>query len=195
MNHNKRFKTRPLSHSQLSTFEYNPEEWYRRYILGEKQEPNPAMLFGSKVGDSIGTPESMVPDLNPPGVKEYELRANIGDIFLIGFADHYCPDTKTLHENKTSDNKEKWNQKTVDSHSQLTMYALLLFLQDKVAPKDVSITLNYIPTRAVGFDFELPDPPEFYQYHTKRTNLQVVEYVNYIKTTVDKMNEYIDTYE
>ena len=187
-----RFKIRPLSYSQLSSFEYDKEQWYDNYILGIKPEPNAAMLLGNKVGDSIGTPHSLVPDLVPPGVKEFELRANLGNIFIVGYCDHYCADTRVLHENKTTSNTKKWNQKSVDEHGQLTMYALMLFLQHKVPPKDVRMFLNYIPVE-LGNDhiLRLPEKPVFYQFETKRSNLQIAEYANYIKEMVAKMDEYI----
>ena len=98
-----RFITRPLSYSQLSAWEYDKEDWYNRYILNIPFLGNPATAFGSVVGDSIGTPNSLVPNLVPPGVKEYELSATLGAIRVIGFADHFCPKTKVLHENTKPD--------------------------------------------------------------------------------------------
>lgn len=188
---NKRFKKRPLSHSQLSSFEYDPEQWYDTYILGNKIKANPAMEFGTLVGDSIGTETSMVPGLTPPGVKEYELRANLDDIWLVGFADHYCKDTYTLHENKTSDKPDRWTQAKVDSHPQLTMYALLLFLQDKVRPEDVTMQLNFIPVERGGdMIYRMPEPPVYHAFLTRRTTQDILDYTQYILDTVKKMEEY-----
>lgn len=190
-----RFIRRPLSHSQLESFKWDKDEWFNSYILGIRSESNPAMRFGSLVGDSIGTPESMVPQLVPPGVKEYEMRGYIsdalGDIHMIGFADHYCDKTLVLHENKTSDNRKKWNKKSVDTHTQLTMYALLLHIQDKVKPDDIKMQLNYIPVRIVGTTYKLPDPVEVLSYPTKRTNIQVIQYVGYVKDVVKEMDKVI----
>lgn len=191
MSFNDRFKTRPLSWSQLSTFKYSKEDWYKRYILNEADPPNAAMLYGSKVGDSIGTDESLVPTLVPPGVKEYSLKGNIEDIFMVGFADHYCPDTYVLNENKTTDKPGKWNQKSVDEHGQLTMYALLLFLQDRVKPEAVKMYLNYIPV-CIGndFDYYLPTPPTYTAIETKRTTLQILNFITELKDTVKEMEAY-----
>lgn len=187
-----RFKIRPASYSFFASWEYNKEEWYNNYILGNRPEPNQAMLMGTKVGDSIGTPDSLVPTLTPPGVKEYEMRANLGDIYLIGFADHYCKETKVLHENKTTTNDKKWTQKSVDEHKQLDMYALLLFLQNKTPPAEVKMYLNYIPVVEGGdMLLHLPEPATYVQYETKRTNLQIAEYAEYIKSTVKEMEAYV----
>lgn len=186
-----RFDQRPLSYSQLSSFEWSPAEWYETYILGKKKEPNAAMLFGSKIGDQIGTDENPIPGMNLPGVKEYELRANLGPIKLVGYADFYCPDTLILNENKTTDKPDKWNKKSVDAHGQMTMYALLLFLQNKTKPEDVTMYLNYIPV-FVGNDFQyyLPNPPTYTAIETRRTTTDIMRYVQYIKDTVSKMEEY-----
>lgn len=181
-----------MSYSQLSSFEYSPEGWYQSYWLGNRQPETPAMAFGKLVGDSIGTPQSMVPSLVPPGVKEYEMRSNIGDIHLVGFADHFCDVTLILHENKTTDNPVKWNQMSVNKHHQLTMYALLLWLERGIEPIDIQMQLNCIPV-IVGNDFlyRLPQPPVYHAYPTKRTKLEVIEYVNFIKKTNEMMYEYV----
>lgn len=189
----KRFITRPLSYSQLSAWDYNKDEWYDRYILGKRQRPNAAMQAGTLIGDSIGTPKSLIPALVPPGVKEYELRASLGDIHIVGYCDHYCPETRVLHENKTSTNRKKWNQKSVDAHKQLDMYALMLFLTHDVRPEDLTIYLNYIPViEGQDMRYYLPNPVEFYQYPTKRTEKHIVEMAQYIEDTVKEMEAFIE---
>ncbi len=187
----RRFIVRPLSYSQLSAWEYNKDEWYERYILNKRTPANAAMRAGTLIGDSIGTEKSLVPLLTPPGVKEYELRASLGDIHIVGYCDHYCPDTRTLHENKTSTSRVKWNQKSVDAHKQLDMYALMLFLTHDVLPNDLTIYLNYIPViEGADMRYYLPDPVEFYQYATRRTDEHLVNMTRYIENTVQDMCAY-----
>lgn len=189
---NSRFRKRPLSHSQLASFEYSPEQWFNTYVLGKRTKATPAMEFGSLVGDSIGTEKSMVPHLRPPGVKEYELRANLDDIFLVGYADHYCPETLTLHENKTSDNPKRWTQAKVDKHPQLDMYALLLYLQDQVTPEDLTMQLNFIPVERGGdMIYRMPEQPIYHGFETRRTTQHIIDYVRYVQDTVKKMKEYV----
>jgi len=190
-----RFHTRALSYSQLSSFEWNREEWYTNYILGVREPANPAMLFGSLVGDSIGTPDSLVPALVPPGVKEYALSATLGDIPLVGYADHWCATTRTLSENKTSSKQGQWNQKKVDAHGQLTMYALMLFLREKVKPEDVTFILNFIPVEIGGdFNYRMPDPVVVHSFETRRTTQEILEYSAYILKTVALMDKYIKSH-
>jgi hypothetical protein len=150
------------------------------------------MDFGNKVGDTLGLPHSMVPQLREvPGVKEYKMEAVLGKIQLVGYADHYCPEKKILNENKTSQNKKRWNKKTVDEHTQLDMYALLLFLSEKTKPEDITMHLNYIPViENQDFSLSLTDPVECYTFTTVRTSLDIVKYANYIQNTHKEMLEY-----
>jgi hypothetical protein len=184
-----RFNTRALSHSQLSAWEYSKEEWYRSYILGMKSPPTPEMLTGNRIGDSIGTDKSEVPDLVPPGIKEYELHVEWEGIPLIGYCDHFCPDMLVLHENKTSPNKSRWNQRKVDEHHQLTMYALMLNLRDGIEPEDIEMWLNFIPVRLVGLTYK-PDV-SWRAFETRRTKQHLEAYKQYIMRTVEAMDKYI----
>lgn len=183
---------RPVSYSQLSSWDYDKEKWYNKYIMGIDEPANPAMLFGNTVGDTLGLPHSMVPQLRDvPGIKEYKMMANLGGITLIGYADHYCPEKKVLNENKTSQNKKRWTKKTVEEHTQLDMYALLLFLQNKTKPDDVIMHLNYIPViENQDFTLSLPDPIECYTFTTGRTAMDITRYANYIQNTLKEMIEY-----
>lgn len=188
-----RFIKRPLSYSQLSAWDYGKEEWYQRYIIGQPYKTNSAMNAGNIVGDSIGTDKSLVPDLVPPGIKEFKLTAQLGNIYMIGFADHYCPETKVLHENKTSTNRKKWTQGVVDRHKQLDMYCLMLALTHNTAPEDVEIYLNYIPViENQDMRYYLPEPPEFRQFRTSRTIEQIDAFAEEIQQTVQQMHEYIE---
>ncbi len=190
-----RFNARALSYSQLASWEFNKEQWYRSYILGIREPANMAMLMGNKIGDAIGTIDNPIPGLDPVGIKEYELHAKMGDISLVGYCDHYCPIRKVLNENKTSTTKDRWTQKKVDEHGQLTMYCLMLFLQHKVKPEDVQIFLNFIPVIEQGdFTLALPDPVRFTTFETRRTTRDILMYGAYIQNTVKLMDEYIDSF-
>lgn len=187
-----RFIKRPLSYSQLSTWEYSKEEWYRRYIIGQPFKSNGAMNAGTLIGDSIGTDKSLIPALQPPGIKEFRLEARIDDIYIIGYADHYCPETKVLHENKTSTNRKKWTQGAVDRHKQIDMYCLMLALTHDTKPEDVEIYLNYIPViEGQDMKYYLPDPVEYRQFRTYRTTEQVMAFADEIQKTVEDMHRYI----
>jgi len=188
-----RFKKRPLSHSQLSSFEYNPEQWYSSYILNKRVHPTPAMIYGSVVGDSIGTPDSLVPDLTPPGVKEYQLTAEVEGIPIVGYADHYCPETRVLHENKTSETKGRWTQGKADKHTQIDMYLLMLYLSEGVPPETVECYLNFIQTRPTGLGYRLHKEPKWKQFRVAtKTMADLDRHTEYLLTTVEAMAEYAE---
>lgn len=190
-----KWKQRDVSWSQLSSWMWSKDQWAFKYLFGRYEEANQAMLFGNTVGDTLGTPTSMVPLLNPHlvGIKEYELRVKMGSHNLVGFCDHYCPDTKVLNENKTSQTLDKWTQSSVDKHDQLTAYCLMLLLKEKTKPEDVEIWLNFIPVY-VGGDFHPRiDPDEFYRFPTKRTTAQCLLFGAWIDKTLKEMEKYAMT--
>ena len=187
------WKARPISWSQLSSWKYSKDQWAYKYILDRKEETNAAMMYGNVVGDTLGLPNSLVPKLNPflVGVKEFELTAKMNTYTLIGFCDHYCPERKVLNENKTSQKENRWTQKEVDDHGQLTMYALMLLLKHKVDPADLKIWLNFIPVRENGaFELELVSPNFYKRFPTSRTLQQVLQFGANIDTTVKEMEKY-----
>lgn len=190
-----RFKNRPLSFSQLNSWEHDKEQWYDNYVLGNRGPTNHNMRAGNIIGDSIGTPNSYVPALQPPGIKEFKLDARLGDIWLVGYADHFCPTTLELHENKTSTNPKRWTQGQADKHKQLTMYSLMLFLKHNIPPEEVTIYLNFIPlVERADYRICLPDPPTYRQFPTRRTSEQIAEYAEEIEQTVAEMEAYIEKF-
>ncbi len=185
------WRNRDVSWSQISSWGWSKDQWFDKYILGKAGETNQAMQFGNVIGDKLGLPDSPVPALNEHlvGVKEFELRAQMGSHTLWGFCDHYCPKKKVLNENKTSQTLDKWTQSAVDAHGQLTMYCLMLFLRDKVKPEDVEIWLNFIPVFLDGF-FPYVNPEIFYRFPTKRTTAQILLFGAQIDKTLKEMENY-----
>lgn len=185
---------RPISPSQLGSWEYDKDgQWFPSYILNQRSPASAAMLFGSKVGKSIEKDEvPMVPQIVRYPKMEYELRANLGKLRLIGYADSYYPEKKLLREYKTSQNDKRWTQATVDTHGQLIMYALLLFLQDKVKPEDLTIHLDYIPVyEGNDLHIHLPEIPLVYPFKRKQiTAADILRYSAYIQETRAKMEIY-----
>jgi hypothetical protein len=186
------WKERDVSWSQLSSWIYSKEQWANKYLFDKPEPANPAMIFGNTVGDTLGLPHSMVPKLNPQlvGIKEYKLRVKMGDHYLLGFCDHYCPEQKILNENKTSQKPNRWTTKEVEAHGQLTMYALMLYLQNKTKPEEVKMFLNFIPVTE-GQDFQLRvDPENFKTFATSRTLKQCLMFGAEINKTLKEMEAY-----
>lgn len=188
-----KWKERDVSWSQLNSWLFSKDQWAFKYIFGKYEEPNQAMLFGNTVGDTLGTPTSMVPSLNPflVGIKEYELRVPMNGHNLVGFCDHYCPTDLVLNENKTSQTLDRWTQKDVDLHGQLTMYSLMLLLKEKVNPEDLTIWLNFIPVYLDGFFPYVKD--DYKRFPTVRTTKQCLMFGAWITTTLKEMELYAAT--
>lgn len=190
------WKARPYSWSQHSSFDWDKEQWFSSYVLGIRGEGSAAMAYGNVVGESIATdkPLSGVPRQVH---MEYEVRAKLGDIDLIGFFDSYscgearcCPPVeKRLEEYKTSTNVTKWNQKSVDEHGQLTFYAMLMYLRDKVRPEDIHMRLHWIPT-AEQQDFSIAVSGKHKTFPTMRTMKEVFSLMVAIKKRRKEMEAY-----
>lgn len=189
----KRFQTRPLSWSQISSFQYSPDQWYTSYILGKREPANSLMLAGSRIGDAIGTDTNPVTGLEPVGDKEYALKVEIDGIKMVGYADHFCPDTLVLNENKCSDKKGRWTQSKVDKHGQIDMYLLMLMHQDGIKPEDVECWLNFILLDHVGVGYNVHNPPVFKRFKTARTTEQVSQFLDDVKQTIELMQQYIES--
>ncbi len=145
------YKKRPLSWSAISSFQYDKDQWYRKYILGERQSENAAMTFGKLVGERLAKDPTYLPNVPRGDIYEYELRSSIKKIEMLGFIDSYSPDKKLLLEFKTG---KAWDQEKAQNHGQLRMYALMLYLKEKIKPEDLTIKLVSMETEARG-DFSM----------------------------------------
>ncbi len=188
-------KKRPLSWSAISSFEYDPEQWHRKYVLGQPDPETKEMRFGKEVGERIASDPSFLPALSRRSIFEYEMRCMFGKIPLIGFADSYEPHTD-LDEYKTG--KKAWDQKLADTHGQFDMYLLELFLIDKVKPEDVRLRLHWMPTIETG-DFRImfrnPHEPEIFTFETQRTMKDVLRFGQRITKTYKAMEEYAKNHD
>lgn len=186
-------RKRPLSWSAISSFRFSPEQWYNRYFLNEKQDESPEMAFGKSVALSIEDGTCKVPGLLAAlqKKKEHGFKVVFNKIPLVGFADAFCDEKfRTLDEVKTG--KKPWDQRRADDHEQLTMYALMNYITNKVRPEDVLFTLYWIPTEDRGdFTIGFVNPVRFYAFPTKRTMKDIIRFGADIKSIVKEMEEYI----
>ncbi len=186
------WKSRPFSWSQLSSFEYNPEQWYRNYFLGERDASSKEMEFGKVFALSIeeGTCEIQELMERLPSKKEHPFNVVFSGIQLVGYADAFEDMTfDDLGEVKTG--KKAWDQKRADQHGQLTMYALMNYITNKKRPEDVRFRLHWIPTQDNGdFTISFVKPVKVHTFETKRTMSDILTFGNRIKNTIKLMEEY-----
>ncbi len=185
-------KSRKLSWSAISSFEYDPEQWYRKYVLGEEQKETPEMRFGKKLADELENGKCTISELvkKLPYKKEHEFSVMFGTINLVGFADDFDHRTfKVLNEVKTG--KKAWDQKRVNGHRQFDMYLLMNYITNKIKPEEVKCSLHWIPTQDNGdFTISFVEPIQVHTFETKRTMHDILLFGQRIKNTFLAMEEY-----
>lgn len=186
-------KERALSWSSISSFEWNPEEWFENYILGKKKAETPEMKFGKEFALSIENGTCTYPGLLSllPKKKEHAFNVVFSKIPLIGYADAFCDETFTkLHEVKTG--KKLWDQKRVNQHGQLDMYLLMNYVTNKIFPEEVEVFLHWCPTEDRGdFSIAFIEPKKLYTFRTFRTTKDIVAFGARIKKTYADMQKYV----
>lgn len=181
-------RQRPLSWSAISSFEYDSEQWYRKYVLGQQDPATKEMIFGSEIGRRLSVDQSFMTCVPRLPIFEYELRATFGKIPLIGFIDSYNEHTD-LMEYKTG--KKAWTQKRADDHGQIDMYLLMLNIMHKVKPHDIYCRIVWIPTQENGdFSISMINPDKVHVFETHRSMADILRFGMRINETYNKMVEY-----
>ena len=183
------WKKRKVSWSQIASWEYDKEQWFSKYVLGEAQDSNAQMEFGKVIGERLASDPSFLPEVLRYKVFEKEFNAKLSDFIITGYLDSYCPYTHNFYEYKSSSNPNKWNQRSVKLHGQLLFYCGLIFLNHKIIPKKIS--LFYIPVRMNGeFKMELNKGSKIQSFPVEYTTIEVLKFLNYIKKTRKEMLKY-----
>lgn len=189
----KLLQVRPLSWSAISSFEYNPAQWYGKYVLGGKQHQKEEMNFGKKVGELLASDPTFMPQVPRCSIFEYKLKVTFHGIPLLGFIDSYEPHT-TLFEYKTG--KKAWDTTRAKGHGQIDMYLLMLWVKHKIRPEDIQSTIFWLPTKESG-DFSISFKDEKYvkAFPVQKRMLDIMRFGQRIKDTVVLMQQYIDDRE
>lgn len=185
---------RPISWSAISSFEYDPERWYKKYVLKREEPASKEMLFGKTLGERLASDPSFLPQVKRYPVFEYELGTVLEKIPLIGFADGWDKESLTLGEYKTG--KKAWDQKRADEHGQLTMYCLFLYLTEHIKPELVTCELHWLPTEdRPDFSIALIDDSKVHTFTTTRTTRDVLEFGVRITQTYAAMQRYCKNHD
>jgi len=191
-----KFHARPFSWSQFSSFRYDKKKWYDSYILDIKQS-SVELTFGSWAGKRLETDPDFIPQVPRHNKMEMPFKVVFGDMTIVGYADSFCTITnRKLLEYKTG--VKKWDKKRVDEHGQLTMYALMNYITNKIAPEDMEIQLVWLPTKKKvtgdfheAIDFIEPIEKNLKIFKTKRTMTDIVKFGAEIKEVYREMEEYL----
>ncbi len=185
-------KERPLSWSAISSFEYDPEQWYNSYILGIRQESK-QLAFGSWVDNKLQTDPTFLSQVERFPVAQYAMRASLkGVVPLIGYADGWDPTPGKYRLNDDKTGVKAWTQKRANDTGQLTCYAFLIFLTTGIKPEEIDFSITWLPTEEKGdFSIGFKDNPVVPKiFHTKRNMVQVLEFGKRVKDTLKDMEEY-----
>lgn len=179
---------RALSWSQISSFEYSPEQWYQKYVLGIESKDSPEMIFGKTVAESFETDSPLAPVIRYSSM-EHELKGNFGGIPVIGYMDTYEPGGFKMREYKTG--KKSWDQKRADSHGQIDMYLLMLYMGEKIRPEEMMCHIDWMPTQQNGdFTISFIEPLVIHTFETRRTMKDILTFGSRILQTRKMMEEY-----
>ena len=181
------WRARPYSWSQHSSFEYDPAQWFNRYIMGEKMPDTPELKFGKAFADAVEWGKPLAP-LTVYAFTEHCVKAVYDGFEVLGYLDSYDKEN-LLAEYKTG--KKPWTQKRVDQHGQLTFYAFLLWLRDKKKPEDLEMILQWVPTcYRADFTYGFTDPAVVHTFTTSRTMADVMRMASDIKKRRAEMEKY-----
>ncbi len=182
-----RWLARPYSWSQHSSWDYDKEQWYDRYILGNSTPSTPQLEFGKRFGEAAEWGNPMAP-LTIYTYMEHCVKATLDGVELVGFLDSYDKEN-LLAEYKTG--VKKWDQKRVDETGQLTYYALLLWLRDKKKPEDLKMVLEWVPTCfRPDLSYGFTDPAVVHTFETSRTMTDILKLGADILITRKAMEKY-----
>lgn len=196
---------RPLSWSAISSFEWNPLQWYEKYVLGEKMVMTPELEFGSMVDKKIQEDPKYLPHVVRYPILQHKMFGTFDSIPLIGYADAYRPyyrpmDVKDAREDfkpairdyKTG--RKAWDQKRADETGQLTLYTFFLYMMEKIKPEDVELYIDWLPTHYednkicfIEKDHRKLKPKTF---RTKRSMRDVIKFGERINRTWIAMEQY-----
>lgn len=187
------FTSRPLSWSQISQFQYNPEIWYDKYILNKRTPTNAAMEFGTIVGRRLASEPGYLPEIEriEGGIYEKELRFKVGGINIIGYIDWFHPDLKSLKEFKTG---KSWTKEKAEEHGQLKLYSLGLMIQENIKPEDLTIRLYSMETESRGdFTMTFVKGMKPVVHEVKLTTRDCLMFGAELLNIVKEMEEYVDS--
>lgn len=173
-----------LSWSQLNVWEKDPNEYYNIYVEGLDHIGSKYIEVGKRMAEALehGHDKEHDPTYETLGVflphypkREFEIRASLDGIPLLGKLDGFDPKTLTIGEYKTGKN---WTQAMVNSSGQLTFYALLVWLKYKKLPG--GILLHWARTDE-DFAGELFLTGETRDFTTRRALADIIVFTKRVK--------------
>lgn len=172
-----------LSYSQYSTFLRCPKEYIDVYVNGNRRESK-YMDFGKMIAYSLEDrmekacidAETARSIIEEPKELEKKIMVDFYGIPLYGILDGYNPGE--IKEYKTG--KNGWTQARVDKDEQLTFYAIMVSISEKLKPEDIKIELTWLETYD-DIDGEIHLTGKHKSFQTRRTQSDIIRIYPKIK--------------
>ena len=191
-----KFHGRDFSWSQISSFQYSPEQWYKSYILGEFQDSE-ELRFGKMIDLKIQQDLTFMPALPRYEKMQHKMKVSFNGITLVGVPDgiNFTTTPKVLVDYKTGRNA--WTQKKAKETGQLLFYLLLIYITDKIKPEDFVCYIHWLPTKLKETgNFErkisLISETEFQTFKVKHTMTDIMKFGVEITRIYKEMEKYIE---
>ena len=196
--HVKQLKSKPLSWSAIASWQFNKEQWARKYLHGIIEEGNAKMNYGKEIGEKLATDPAYLPEVLRYNTFEHYLSGQVSGIPIHGYLDSFDSITHSFNEYKTSSNLNRWNQKSANEHGQLDFYYLLIYLNYKKKPEEINCHLCYIPVQeTVDFTtepfttkMEVTPGAKVQVFPVKKSMKDILSFAKYLKETYQAMERY-----
>lgn len=192
-------KKRPLSWSAISSFEWDKNQWYKRYVLKEDSPVTKELTFGKEIGERLAFDPKFLPEVPREAIFEHRLLTEFDGIPLVGYVDSLSLDYKVLREFKTG--KKIWDKKRADGHGQLDMYLLMIYLMYRIRPEEIQCFLHWLPTEESLLSMDAKDstisfmqPFMVHTFEVEKTMNHILTFGNRIKKTYKEMSTYAQSY-
>ena len=144
---------RTLSWSQIHLVLNNPRQYYKKYILGEKQFETKETIAGKDLHEKIENDEDLGLDTELEKVDKKEdwiecpFDHENGEVKLVGQVDGITASENRITFAERKSGKNPWFQEKVDTFGQLKIYAYILKKKTGILPE--SAVLEWIQTEEV----------------------------------------------
>lgn len=188
------FKSRPLSWSSISSWEFNREQWARKYLENIYEPDTEELIFGKEIDERIQKDPTFLPNMPRFEEMQYKMKVNMCGIELVGIPDGVnFKKNKQLADFKTG--KKEWNKKRAQETGQLLFYLLLIYITHKIRPEEFDCFIYWLPTKLEeSGNFErkisLVDENDFKPFKVKHTLVEVLNFGSYLKKTYEEMSKY-----
>ena len=180
-----------ISYSQIRTFRKSPQEYYKRYVLGQDMYESKWLKYGKRFSEAVedgGSDDeiidAMVKEVTVYEGTEVEAKAETDkiDLPLFGYKD--TAKDGAFREYKTG--TKEWTQERVNNHEQLLMYALIDYLNTGEVP---TVHLDWLPVEEHG-DGSVSFTGELYTFERDISEEEVLAYIDEVKDVINAIRAY-----